>query len=175
MKKSFLIFLFTIMLIQLGSSTIYASPVNNANFKELYRENSNTISVFSSSSNIQLTNEDIYLMSQIVYAESSGEPFKGKVAVASVILNRVQNPQFPKTIKGVILQKGAFSSIRNNTINVSPDKDSCLAVFEALKGNDPSNNATFFYNPKIATCKWMKNIAKENIKTIGHHVFFDAK
>ena len=47
-------------------------------------------------------------MSQVVYAESKGEPFDGKIAVASVILNRTTDSQFPDTIHGVITQKNAF-------------------------------------------------------------------
>ena len=61
---------------------------------------------------IYLTQNDIYLMSEIVYAESKGEPFEGKVAVASVILNRVLSPKFPDTVEGVIFQPYAFS-LRN--------------------------------------------------------------
>ena len=111
-------------------------------------------------------------MSQIVYAESRSEPYEGKVAVASVILNRLKSPGFPKSVEGVIKQKGAFSCLKNGEIDVVPDKVSYSAVIEALKGNDPTNNAIFFYNPKIATSTWMKQVSKSNVKPIGNHVFF---
>lgn len=113
-------------------------------------------------------------MAQIVHAESKGEPFEGKVAVASVILNRLGYPEFPKSVKGVIMQKNAFSCVRNGTINAVPDENSYRAVLEALKGNDPTEKAVFFYNPKIATSKWMKNVSKKSIIRIGNHVFFKA-
>ena len=111
-------------------------------------------------------------MAQIVYAESRSEPYDGKVAVASVILNRLKSPGFPKTVEKVIKQKAAFSCLRNGEISVVPDKVSYQAVLDALKGKDPTNNAVFFYNPKIATSGWMKKIGKKNIKPIGNHVFF---
>ena len=60
---------------------------------------------------LYLTQSDIYLMSQVVYAESKGEPFEGKVAVASVILNRALNNGFPNTIQDVIFQPKAFSCL----------------------------------------------------------------
>ena len=111
-------------------------------------------------------------MSEIVYAESKGEPFEGKVAVASVILNRVLSPKFPDTVEGVIFQPYAFSCVINNEINVLPTQECFDAVYEAINGNDPTREALFFYNPEIATCTWMQQVDKTNITPIGNHVFF---
>lgn len=47
-------------------------------------------------------------MAQIVQAESESEPFEGKIAVASVILNRTVASGFPKTVESVIRQKCLF-------------------------------------------------------------------
>jgi N-acetylmuramoyl-L-alanine amidase len=141
--------------------------------RNLYREEASAVQVFSlSDREVYITDADIYLMAQIVYAESRSEPYNGKVAVASVILNRLKSPGFPKTIEQVIKQKAAFSCIKNGEINVVPDKMSYQAVLDALKGEDPTNNAVFFYNPKIATSTWMKQVSKKNVKPIGNHVFF---
>ncbi len=140
---------------------------------DLYREEVGAIQVFTlNDRNVYITEEDIYLMAQIVYAESRSEPYDGKVAVASVILNRVKSPGFPKTVEDVIKQKAAFSCLKNGEIHVIPDKISYQAVLDALKGKDPTNNAVFFYNPKIATSTWMKEVSKKNVKPIGNHVFF---
>lgn len=121
---------------------------------------------------IYLTQNDIYLMSQIVYAESKGEPFEGKVAVASVILNRVLSYNFPDTIEEVIFQPYAFSCVINNEITVSPSQECFDAVYEAINGHDPTREALFFYNPEIATCSWMQQVDKTNVTPIGQHVFF---
>lgn len=121
---------------------------------------------------IYLTKSDIHLMSQIVYAESKGEPFEGKVAVASVILNRVLNSGFPDTIQDVIFQPRAFSCVVNGKIEVVPTQECFDAVYEALSGNDPTGDAVFFYNPDIATCTWMQGVQKNNIISIGQHLFF---
>lgn len=133
------------------------------------------VAVFkNSSSTIPLTKDDIYLMSQVVYSESKGEPFDGKVAVASVILNRTTDSHFPNTIQGVITQKNAFSCVRNGKIESVPDNDSYNAVLKAIEGTDPTNEALYFYNPKIATCSWMKGVEKTGVKSIGQHVFFNV-
>ena len=41
---------------------------------------------------------DIQLMANAVYGEARGEPYVGQVAVAAVILNRVNSPSFANTI-----------------------------------------------------------------------------
>ena len=142
--------------------------VNNINTPE-----DDVVQVFSyNNSQIYITKADIDLMAQIVYAESKGEPFEGKVAVASVILNRVLTPGFPSTIKEVIFQPNAFSCVVNGQISVVPNEECYKAVYDAIKGNDPTNEALFFYNPSIATCSWMEGIEKTDSKSIGQHLFF---
>ena len=151
-------------------------------FKDLYNEQIEAVAVFNRSNNsISITDKDIYLMSQVVYAESCGESDSGKLAVASVILNRASDGHFPKSISGVINQKNAFSCVKSGKVihngksDIIPDSASYTAVLNALKGKDPTSKAVFFYNPEIATSRWMKNIKKANVKTIGNHVFFVAK
>lgn len=142
----------------------------------LFSTNEEVVQVFNySNQKLYVTQKDVDLMAKVVYAESNTEPFEGQIAVASVILNRLRYPEFPKTIENVVKQKGAFSCVRNGEINVTPDENSYKAVSQALKGVDPSDKATFFYNPKIATSIWMKDINKRNVKPIGNHVFFMAK
>ena len=43
-----------------------------------------------------------------IYFEARGEPESGQAAVAQVILNRVRNPAYPKTICGVVYQNQNF-------------------------------------------------------------------
>lgn len=133
------------------------------------------VEVFSQGkSSLYITNSDIDLMAKLVYAESRGEPFEGKVAVASVVLNRVISPAFPNSIKEVIYEPHAFSCVKNNSIIANPDQNCYDAVYEAIKGKDPTKEALFFYNPKIATCSWMKATNKIDSLSIGQHVFFKS-
>lgn len=127
------------------------------------------------SQQLYITGKDIELMAKLVSAESGGEPYKGKIAVASVVLNRTIDPHFPNTIKDVIFQKNAFSCVKNGKINAVADQDCYNAVYDAIKGADPTNDALFFYNPATATCHWMKETQKINETAIGHHIFFKIK
>ncbi|MCS4585754.1 cell wall hydrolase [Clostridium perfringens] len=155
--------------------TEMASNSPNPKAEQSSNSNNEVVAVFqSSNSTISLTKDDIYLMSQVVYAESKGEPFDGKIAVASVILNRTTDSQFPDTIHGVITQKNAFSCVRNGKIDVVPDGDSYNAVLKAIEGYDPTDEALYFYNPKIATCSWMKGVEKTGEKKYRSTCIFNV-
>ena len=174
MKKNVLIVLLTTMLLFPHATS--KAGIECDTDSDLFKQQTNTVQVLSHlGKNIYISDKDVNLMAKVVYAESKGEPYEGKVAVASVILNRVKDPSFPKSIEGVIKQPSAFSCVRNGEITVTPDESCYKAVMEALNGKDPTGEALFFYNPKIATSVWMKNIEKENLKAIGNHVFFIAK
>jgi N-acetylmuramoyl-L-alanine amidase len=143
------------------------------NSSQSSEDHSKVLEVFNhASQQLYITGEDIDLMAKLVSAESGGEPYTGKVAVASVVLNRTTDPHFPNTIKEVIFQRNAFSCVKNGRINATADQDCYNAVYDAIRGADPTNDALFFYNPAIATCNWMKETQKINKTTIGHHTFF---
>lgn len=151
-----------------------ANSKSEANKKEKSAKNTkNNIEVFNQKgAQLKISKADIDLMAKLVYCESRGEPFKGKVAVASVVLNRVMSPKFPNTITDVIFQKNAFSCVQNGKLIAQPNESCYDAVYEAIRGKDPTNEALFFYNPAISTCSWMKATAKKDSKRIGNHTFF---
>lgn len=136
---------------------------------------SNTSAVQTKATNIQrkqvinISNEDINLLSKLVTGEARGESYEGQVAVAAVVINRVIDPRFPNTIKDVIYQKNAFSVVNDGSINMNPTDSACNAVQEALYGQDPTEASVYFWNPDIATCKWIKTLNPH--KRIGNHVF----
>lgn len=51
--------------------------------------------------------EDLYWLSRAIYSESGNQPMAGRIAVGTVILNRVEDPTFPDTIKEVIFAPGS--------------------------------------------------------------------
>lgn len=120
-----------------------------------------------------VSREEIKLLAKLIHAEARGETFMGKVAVGAVIINRLASPEFPKSIREVILQKNnrvyQFSPVQDGTINLEPDEESMRAALEALNGQDPTGGALFFYNPVVATDKWIKTLPV--VTQIGNHVF----
>uniref|UniRef100_UPI00398941C6 cell wall hydrolase n=1 Tax=Psychrobacillus psychrotolerans TaxID=126156 RepID=UPI00398941C6 len=125
------------------------------------------------STNMQLPPEysvkDLKLIANAVYGESRGEPYEGQVAVAAVILNRVEHPEFPNTVSEVIFQPLAFTAVADGQIWLEPNERAKEAVLDALNGWDPTENAIYYFNPKTATSKWIWS--RPQIKTIGQHIF----
>ncbi len=123
----------------------------------------------SSSSSVSRIPGDSYLLARVIHAEAGAEPYLGKVAVGGVILNRIQNPKFPKTLSGVVYQPHAFESVSNGMVNRSPSSDSLKAARDALSGWDPSGGALYFFNPSKTSNRWIW--ARKIINRIGKHVF----
>jgi N-acetylmuramoyl-L-alanine amidase len=112
---------------------------------------------------------DIQLMANAVYGEARGEPYIGKVAVAAVILNRLNSSSFPNTVAGVIFEPGAFTAVADGQIWLTPDEEAKKAVLDAINGWDPSDNALYYFNPNTATSGWIWT--RPQIKQIGKHIF----
>lgn len=94
----------------------------------------------TSNSNTSSSNStNLNLLSRLVYAEARGEPYKGQVAVAAVVLNRVASSSFPNTISGVIYQSGSFDVVSDGQINLTPDSTAKKAAQDALNGWDPTS------------------------------------
>ena len=129
----------------------------------------NLTSSSSSSGSSSSSSGDLYLLARLVHGEARGEPYKGKVAVAAVVLNRVKSSSFPNTIAGVIYQRGAFDAVSDGQINMQPDDESIRAARDAMNGWDPSNGCLYYYNPKTATSRWM--LSRPVLLHIGQHAF----
>lgn len=123
----------------------------------------------SSSSSSRGGSSDLNLLARVVHGEARGEPYKGKVAVAAVVLNRVESSSFPNTIAGVVYQSGAFSAVSDGQINLTPDSESIRAAQDAMNGWDPTGGCLYYYNPNTATDSWIRT---RTVKTvIGRHYF----
>ncbi|MBS2770236.1 spore cortex-lytic enzyme [Anoxybacillus sp. UARK-01] len=112
---------------------------------------------------------DIQLMANAVYGEARGEPYVGQVAVAAVILNRLEHPSFPNSVAGVIFQPGAFTAVTDGQIWLTPNETAKKAVLDAINGWDPSSGAIYYFNPDTATNGWIWS--RPQIKKIGKHIF----
>ncbi|MGL4914599.1 MAG: cell wall hydrolase [Romboutsia sp.] len=118
---------------------------------------------------ISITNDELLLLSKLVTGEARGESYEGQVAVAAVVINRVRDTRFPDNIKDVIYQRNAFSVVKDGAINMQPTESAYKAAQEALYGLDPTNSAIYFWNPDIATCRWIRTL--DPYMRIGNHVF----
>lgn len=113
--------------------------------------------------------QDIHDLARLVFGEARGEPFTGQVAVAAVVINRLESGKFGNSIQQIIYEPGAFTAISDGQFYLTPDDGAYRAVDAALGGWDPSGGAVFYWNPVTATNKWVWS--RTIINSIGKHVF----
>ena len=123
----------------------------------------------SSNSGTSSNNTNLNLLSKLVYAEARGEPYKGMVAVAATVLNRVSSSKFPDTIAGVIYQPGAYTCVTDGQINLTPNSTAKKAAQDAINGWDPTSGCIYYFNPNTATSGWIWT--RTQVMTIGKHIF----
>lgn len=113
--------------------------------------------------------DQIEIMAHVVQGEARGESYEGQVAVAAVILNRVESAEFPNTTYEVVFQRNAFTAVNDGQYWLSPSVSAYQAVKDAFFGWDPSYGATYYYNPSGVTDTWI--FSRHVIRQIGNHHF----
>lgn len=119
-------------------------------------------------------NADLYWLARVIEAEAAGEPFEGKLAVGSVVINRIKSREYPNTVFDVVFDTRhgvQFEPILNGTIYNNPSYDSMVAAKYALMGENNIGDCLYFFNPRIAQSTWIsKN--RTYYTTIGLHDFY---
>lgn len=126
-------------------------------------------------------NADWRCLSEAIYFESRGEPLAGQVAVAEVVLNRVDDPRYPKTVCGVTHQgvgrgRGCQFSYacdgRADAMNSPLSRqraEKLAALMLAGRPRTVTNGATSFHATRIRP-DWVHRMTRT--ATIGHHAFY---
>lgn len=111
------------------------------------------------------TSEDLELLAAIIQCEAEGEPYEGKLAVGSVVMNRVHSSSFPNTIMGVIYQPGQFSPVASGRfaarLAAGANSTCRQAAQEVLNGNI---TVPYLY--------FRRNNGTIDGYVIGNHVFY---
>jgi len=69
-------------------------------------------------------------LSSAIHYEARGEPYPGRVAVGSVVLNRVDDPRFPDTVCDVVSQRGQFSWYTSRPLTFGSQRDLAEGLLE---------------------------------------------
>jgi len=120
---------------------------------------------------IEVTNEELLLMSAVVYLEAGGEPYRGQLAVANVILNRLRSGRYGTTLADVIYAPYQFSVVGTKTfekmIKTGGSESAMKATKEALKGK---NNIGTYVSFRMVSRYDITKLT--DYKIIKNHVFF---
>lgn len=121
---------------------------------------------------IPYTQDELNLLSRLITAEATGQPYDAMVAVGGVVVNRVKSTEWPNSISTVINHVTGgyyqFTPVKNGYINNPPSDMAIKAAWAALYGNDPSNGAMFYFDDS-STNQWLWS--KQKTVSIGNMVF----
>lgn len=138
-----------------------------------------TANVVTKKRMFSITQSEYENLLRIVEAEAGGEDIIGKMLVANVILNRVENEKFPNNINDVIFQAEngvtQFSPISDGRFYaVTVSGETVQAVNRVLQGEDNSQGALYFAARKAANEKNMRWFDEnlERLFAYGGHEFF---
>ena len=105
-----------------------------------------------------------------IQAEAGGESYTGKLAVGSVIMNRVKSSAFPNDIKSVITQNMQFASYRSGKVELiiaNGPNSTCVSAAQEVLNGARVGDYLFFMTKYYAD---YYRIADYTM--IGNHAFF---
>lgn len=134
----------------------------------------------------ELSDEE--LLALVMWREARGEGPDGMRAVGHVCKNRATHPGFPKTLREVILQANAFTSMTVPTDPEyrlfpgpeDPQHNFCLESSRSILAgldDDPTMGACYYWNPAMEHSSWFENHVATSpehplVARIGSQEFF---
>lgn len=122
---------------------------------------------------------DWQCLTEALYFEARGESIKGQFAVAEVILNRVDSGLYPRSVCGVVNQRGsgacAFSYVcdgHSDTMRDRASRDRAARIARVMLDGAPrqlTEGATHFHTRAVRP-GWARKF--RHTATIGAHVFY---
>lgn len=114
---------------------------------------------------------EAYLLACVVHCEAGAEPYAGKLAVANVVLNRLNSGRYGNTITDVVYARGQFSIIASGVLDsrmaAGPNSESLRAAAEALSGVNNVPSYANFCATRVANYG-----SYSDYTVIGNHVFY---
>ena len=93
-------------------------------------------------------NGDRYCLAQNIYFEAANQPQAGRMAVAHVVLNRVEDGQFPNAVCDVVYQAKWGKNWKGNNY---PLRNKCqFSWFCDGKSDEPTDSVTWMESIKLA-------------------------
>lgn len=133
----------------------------------------------------KFSSKELWCLSEAIYFEARGESYRGQVAVAQVVMNRLHHRLYPKTICGVVFQNASmrnacqFSFACDGIPETVTDKKSWAQAQEISKkvtsgelylsevGNATHYHAAYVYPD------WAPRL--QRVTRIGEHIFYRFK
>ena len=132
--------------------------------------------IFYEDISIELTEEEIEIFERIVEAEVTTNNYEGKLAVANVILNRIESERFPNTMKEVVFAKRQFSPISDGRYyKVKITELTKQVIQDALSGYRMVERDVYYFCTPTAPGKGWFETDLRKVGYIAPHNFYGYK
>ena len=140
---------------------------------------------FATGQPIEIDDKELWCLATAIYFEARGESYRGQVAIAQVVQNRVKDRRYPKTICGVVFQNQnrrnscQFSFACDGQPEVINDKASWAQAQSIAKRFAAGElyltevGKATHYHATYVRPKWAPRMVK--LTQIGLHVFYEFK
>lgn len=116
-----------------SSSSSYSSSKSSSSKSDSSSSSSSSKNYSRNTTPGSYTDDDLYLVAQLIYAEGKGQSVEGYQAMASVVYNRLTSKRFPNSIYDVVFQSGQFTVVNKGSfLETKPSsraKDAVQKVF----------------------------------------------
>lgn len=103
---------------------------------------------------VSMTEDEIFLFASVIYTEAANQQYEGMLAVANVILNRLESKRWGNTLEEVLYAPGQFAGATKRQLEAAWKRgipDICYkAANEALAGRNNIGTFEFFRRVKNA-------------------------
>jgi len=125
-------------------------------------------------------NQQVECLAETIYYEAGSESYEGKLSVAQVVLNRVNNYKFPKDICSVVYQKnnGVYQFSWVGLVSNTSNKDKYVwqesniiarkALMEPYLHDVVYKTKSLYYHNTSVSPGWKLKRTTQ----IGHHIFY---
>ncbi|HEX8574337.1 MAG TPA: cell wall hydrolase [Allosphingosinicella sp.] len=109
-----------------------------------------------------------------VYFESKGEPLRGQLSVAEVILNRTRSGRFPASVCAVVKQRGQFSFVRGGRFppiaraSLAWKRAVAIAHIARERLADGGAPRALFFHARRVSPRWKLT----RVAAVGNHIFY---
>ena len=133
--------------------------------------------LYGSAQAIELSDDELFWLTQNIYWESRNQSRMGQVLVALVTVNRMQDKRWPSTIQGVVTQRSQFSWFWDGKSDRAKEpiawekaEKVALVVCNLYDMIDPMHKRVYWFHRDDVNPSWRHQFMK--YAEVERHIFY---
>lgn len=137
---------------------------------------------------VNLSQNEMDMLTAMIYCESRGESYEGQLAVGHVIMNRLRSTKYPGTLEGVLRQNLQFEPAGSGRFDIvltahqqnipgvisQAEWDSCRRAAENCVNGESNVGECLFFRTHKPVPQLAENLKAAGVPywVIGNHIFY---